>query len=74
MVGRRAAAKGDLKTIELLIKHKNSLDINQPGKDSGKTALDFAKTFNQENAFQLLIQHGAKSGTNRLVKDYLSKK
>jgi hypothetical protein len=30
------------------------LDINQPGPDSGKTALDFARDFKQEHVVQFL--------------------
>jgi ankyrin repeat protein len=55
---RKAAASGDLKTCQALLKRKPSL-INIPGSDSGKTALHWAAEKRHVDVVYFLLEHQA---------------
>lgn len=59
---RRAAALGSIDMLDKLINLVKDLNINAPGLESGKTALDFAQATEKNQATQFLIRIGAKSG------------
>lgn len=62
---RRAAAKGNVDILTELVKMVKDLDINSRGRESGKTALDFARDSGNKEAMQFLICFGATSGLER---------
>lgn len=57
---RRAAAAGLEAITRALAENDKSLDINQPGAESGKTALHFAVIKGRKNVASQLIEMGAK--------------
>lgn len=59
---RRAAAIGKLDVIQELLKLVKDIDINQPGPDSGKTAIMYAKEYDRKEMVEFLRKAGAKYG------------
>lgn len=60
---RRAAACGQLENIKILVRIVKDIDINELGPDSGKTALDFARSKNHTEVDRYLESIGAKTGS-----------
>lgn len=64
---RRAAAAGKIKCIQGIIELVKDININEPGPDSGKTALDFAIFHSNQDVVLYLQNLGAKTKAERVV-------
>jgi len=65
----RASAAGRIDILKALTRMVKDIDINQPGPESGKTALDFANT---KEVIEFLTALGAKQSTDKNKLDGLN--
>lgn len=57
---RRAAATGKLDVLKALLELVKDIDINQPGSESGKTAIMYAQEYGHKEIVAFLRKAGAK--------------
>ena len=65
---RRAANAGRLDLVQAIVETVKDLNINEPGPDSGNTALDFAESKGHEAVVSFLKARGAKVRTQVALK------